>query len=157
MSRPTPKQPLDDGLALSNQLCFATYSAAHAFNRVYKAMLDPLGLTYPQYLVLLVLWEEENLTVKDIGARLFLDSGTLTPLLKRMEADGFVRRTRDLKDERQVRITLTEKGLAIREPVAAARREVACATGLGSEDIAALKVQIERLRESLDAHQRQPA
>ena len=82
--------PVTDGLKLSDQLCFVTYSAAQAFNRVYKPLLDPLGLTYPQYLVLLVLWEGDNIPVKDIGQRLFLDSGTLTPLLKRLQAAGIV-------------------------------------------------------------------
>src|SRR5919107_6422216 len=102
---------------LSDELCFATYAAAQAFNRVYKPLLDPLGLTYPQYLVLLVLWEGDNIPVKEIGQRLFLDSGTLTPLLKRLQAAGIVERTRDAEDERQVRITLTQKGRDLRGPV----------------------------------------
>src|ERR1700747_3065925 len=94
-------------LMLSNQLCFAVYSTAHAFNRVYKPLLDSLGLTYPQYLVMLTLWERDRVTVTAIGEQLFLDSGTLTPLLKRLEAAGLLRRSRDRADERQVLVTLT--------------------------------------------------
>src|SRR6201995_1466873 len=97
-------------LKLDNQICFAIYSAAHAFNRVYKPLLDRLGLTYPQYLVMLVLWERDGVPVKDIGERLFLDSGTLTPLLKRLEAAELIKRTRSTEDERQLMIALTAKG-----------------------------------------------
>src|SRR5258708_4906900 len=93
-----------DPLLLGNQICFAVYSTAHAFNRVYKPLLDRLGLTYPQYLVMMVLWERDGVPVRDIGERLFLDSGTLTPLLKRLEAADFVKRTRSTADERQVLI-----------------------------------------------------
>src|SRR3954463_16375045 len=89
-------------LQLDNQLCFAVYAAAHAFNATYKPLLEPLGLTYPQYLAMLVLWEEDGVTVSAIGSRLGLDSGTLTPLLKRLEAAGLVSRLRDAADERQV-------------------------------------------------------
>ena len=88
------KQAADAPLQLGNQICFAIYSTAHAFNRVYKPLLDRLGLTYPQYLVMLVLWERDGVPVKDIGERLFLDSGTLTPLLKRLEAAQLIKRTR---------------------------------------------------------------
>src|SRR5271154_2326289 len=109
------KQAADPLLQLGSQLCFAIYSAAHAFNRVYKPLLDRLGLTYPQYLVMLVLWERDGVPVKDIGERLFLDSGTLTPLLKRLEQAGLINRTRSTEDERQVMIALTAKGEALRE------------------------------------------
>src|SRR6476660_7585041 len=103
---------LKDGeaLALGQQLCFAVYSVAHAFNRTYKPLLDRFGLTYPQYLVLLALWQKDSMTVKGIGEELRLDSGTLSPLLKRLETSGFVSRTRDKSDERQVIIALTPKG-----------------------------------------------
>ena len=100
------KQAADAPLLLGNQICFAIYSTAHAFNRVYKPLLDRLGLTYPQYLVMLVLWERDGVPVKDIGERLHLDSGTLTPLLKRLEAAQLIRRTRSTADERQVLIAL---------------------------------------------------
>ncbi|HWU17783.1 MAG TPA: MarR family transcriptional regulator, partial [Devosia sp.] len=96
-------------------LCFAVYAAGHAFNRFYKPRLDALGLTYPQYLVFLVLWEGDDLTVKALGERLLLDSGTITPLLKRLEARGLVVRRRDAEDERQVRVLLTDAGRALRE------------------------------------------
>jgi len=149
----TPDNPAEsgdgDGLQLAGQLCFATYAAAHAFNRYYKPLLDPFGLTYPQYLVLLVLWERENVTVKEIGQRLHLDSGTLTPLLKRLEAAGLVRRTRDAQDERQVRIDLTQKGRGLKAPVAAVWRDVVCATGLTMDELDTLKEQLNTLRESL--------
>ncbi len=152
--KPTPK-PLPTNAAaslkLSSQLCFVTYSAAQAFTRVYRQLLDPLGLTYPQYLVLLVLWEQDGLTVKELGQKLFLDSGTLTPLLKRLQAAGTVDRTRDAEDERQVRITLTTKGRALKGPVAAARSEVAGATGLRLGEDDTLRDQINWLRERLSA------
>ena len=100
---------------LEQQLCFAIYSTMHAVNKAYQPLLEKLGLTYPQYLVMLVLWETDDVTVKQLGERLFLDSGTLTPLLKRLEAMGLVHRARDPKDERQVRLTLTEKGKTLRQ------------------------------------------
>src|ERR1700744_6583924 len=103
------KSAADASLLLSNQICFAVYSTAHAFNRIYKPLLDRLRLTYPQYLVMLVLWEQDGVPVKQIGQRLFLDSGTLTPLLKRLEAADRVRRTRGTEDERQVLIALTPR------------------------------------------------
>src|ERR1700747_1548941 len=110
----TLRQPVDP-LLLGNQICFAVYSTAHAFNRVYKPLLDRLGLTYPQYLVMLALWERDGVPVKTIGARLFLDSGTLTPLLKRLEAAQLIKRSRSSEDERQVLIALTPQGQALKE------------------------------------------
>lgn len=106
----TRETGLNESQRLDNQLCFAVYAAAHAFGRAYRNLLGRYDLTYPQYLVLMVLWEEDGLTVKEIGEKLFLDSGTLTPLLKRLEASGRVRRARDRPDERQVSIFLTEAG-----------------------------------------------
>ncbi|SEI98131.1 transcriptional regulator, MarR family [Sphingomonas sp. OV641] len=105
----------NDPLRLDRQVCFPLYAATNLINRLYTPVLRNLGLTYPQYLVLLVLWEEEPQTVGALGARLFLDSGTLTPLLKRMEGNGLLDRRRDAADERRVLITLTEKGRALRE------------------------------------------
>ncbi len=147
----TPSEP-NPHARLSRMLCFAIYSAGHAFNRVYKPLLDPLGLTYPQYLVLLVLWEENNLTVKDIGQRLFLDSGTLTPLLKRLEAAGLVNRSRDLQDERQVRITLTPEGRAIEGQVSSIMAELVCAIDQPQAQLLALTDEVTRVRSSLRAH-----
>src|SRR6201982_1321849 len=106
----TWKNASDALLQLGNQVCFAIYSTAHAFNRVYKPLLDRLGLTYPQYLVMLVLWERDGVPLKDIGERLFLDSGTLTPLLKRLETAGLVKRTRSSEDERQGLMLPTAQG-----------------------------------------------
>jgi DNA-binding MarR family transcriptional regulator len=141
----------DDGaLRLHNQLCFAVYSTAHAFNRVYKSLLDALGLTYPQYLVMLTLWERDAVTVKEIGERLQLDSGTLTPLLKRLEAAGFVRRARDAADERQVRIGLTAQGRALRAKATAVPRGILAASGRGVDELLALKTELVRLRDSLN-------
>ena len=131
----------DDPQRLDNQLCFAVYAAAHAFGRTYRALLSHHGMTYPQYLVLLVLWEEEGLTVKEIGTRLFLDSGTLTPLLKRLEAAGRVRRSRDRADERQVSIFLTDSGRALRGKMECLPLTVGGMTGLsldGRRDLLAL-------------------
>ena len=156
-SKETARNSEEETLELSRQLCFATYAAAHAFNRVYKPLLDPLGLTYPQYLVLLVLWGQDNVTVKDIGQQLALDSGTLTPLLKRLEAAGIVRRTRDQQDERQVRVSLTAKGRELKGPATAVWNNVVCATGLSFDELDALKEQLNKLRETLNAYPGQAA
>lgn len=109
------RQPLPaDLLQLDHQVCFALYSASLAMTKLYKPLLDALGLTYPQYVALLALWERDGVTVSELGERLFLDSGTLTPLLKRLEAAGLVARQRDAQDERRVRVTLTPQGRALR-------------------------------------------
>ncbi|MES2129127.1 MAG: MarR family transcriptional regulator [Pseudomonadota bacterium] len=136
-------------LALENQFCFALYSAAHAMTRAYKPMLDRLGLTYPQYLVMLVLWEQDAILVKDIGARLFLDSGTLTPLLKRLEAMGLLARTRDTQDERQVRIDLSEAGRALREQALAVPEQVLCASGQDVPTLGRLRDELSGVRDDL--------
>jgi DNA-binding MarR family transcriptional regulator len=135
---------------LSGQLCFAAYSLVQAFNRAYKPLLDRIGLTYPQYLVLLVLWERDDQTVKGIGDRLGLDSGTLTPLLKRLETAGIVRRTRDSGDERQVRITLTNAGRDLETEAARVFEEVGRATGLCDADLAGLRDTLIGLRDTLN-------
>ncbi|TNC15299.1 MarR family transcriptional regulator [Methylobacterium terricola] len=140
-----------DDLHLSSQICFAVYSAAHAFNRIYKPLLDRIGLTYPQYLVLLLLWEQDGQTMKSLGQRLYLDSGTLTPLLKRLEAAGFVRRTRDVHDERLMRINLTEGGAALRDRAMPFPNEIVCASGQPAERLMTLRDEILALRDSLHA------
>ncbi|MEA1834470.1 MarR family transcriptional regulator [Methylobacterium durans] len=134
---------------LGAQLCFAVYAAAHAFGRAYRALLGEHDLTYPQYLVLLVLWEEEGLTVKEIGTRLFLDSGTLTPLLKRLEASGHVRRARDRADERQVSIFLTPKGRSLQERLACIPDQAGGMTGLDLDTRHALLDHLVTLRTGL--------
>lgn len=144
-------QCTDDALLLRNQLCFAVYSTAHAFNRLYKPLLETLGLTYPQYLVMMVLWEQDGRAVKDIGHALRLDSGTLTPLLKRLEGMELVRRGRDTQDERVVRITLTDQGRALKDRARAVPGQAACAIGLEVAEIAALHDRLLRLRDTLDA------
>src|SRR5687767_7416682 len=123
------------GQPLGNHLCFAVYSMSHAFSRAYRQLLDPLGLTYPQYIVLVVLWEQDKLTVKEIGERLFLDSGTLTPLLKRLESMGHIHRVRDKQDERQVRIELTETGRRLRENAKDIPQKLGCMLGLPTEEL----------------------
>jgi DNA-binding MarR family transcriptional regulator len=141
----------DQPLLLGNQLCFAIYSAAHAFNRFYKPLLDRLGLTYPQYLVMMVLWEQDGLPVKEIGERLFLDSGTLTPLLKRMEAAGLVKRTRSTEDERQVIIALTAQGEGLKERARSLPLSILAASECSVAELATLKKEVEALRDKLNA------
>ncbi|GJD47340.1 Organic hydroperoxide resistance transcriptional regulator [Methylobacterium crusticola] len=148
---PAPASGADGDLRLASQICFAVYSAAHAFNRAYKPLLDGLGLTYPQYLVLLLLWEQDGLTMKAVGQRLYLDSGTLTPLLKRLEAAGLVRRARDAVDERLMRINLTEAGAALRQKAMPFPDEIFCAAGQPAERLIALRDEIVALRDSLHA------
>jgi MarR family transcriptional regulator, organic hydroperoxide resistance regulator len=147
----TKKTATDLPLLLGNQLCFAIYSTAHAFNRVYKPLLDQLGLTYPQYLVMLVLWERDGVPLKDIGERLFLDSGTLTPLLKRLEAASLVKRTRSTEDERQVLIALTSQGQALREKARAVPDAILAASACSLTELSAMKNQLVTLRDRLNA------
>jgi DNA-binding MarR family transcriptional regulator len=142
----------DAPLLLSNQICFAVYSTAHAFNRVYKPLLDRLGLTYPQYLVMLVLWERDGLSVKEIGERLFLDSGTLTPLLKRLEAAYLVKRTRSKADERQVLVALTARGAGLRDKAKTViPPAILAASGCSVGELSELQKSLVTLREQLDA------
>jgi DNA-binding MarR family transcriptional regulator len=143
------KKPDQPNLALDEFLCFAVYSLGHAFNRAYKPLLEALGLTYPQYVVMVVLWERDDLTVTELGERLHLDSGTLTPLLKRLEAAGLVQRTRDPEDERQVRIRLTKPGSALKEKARAIPAAMLCATGQSASELRALKEDLLRLRDKL--------
>lgn len=144
-------------LALDAQLCFAVYSAAHALNRAYKPLLEPYGLTYPQYIALMTLWEEDGRTVKALGETLGLDSGTLSPLLKRLEAAGYIHRARDRSDERQVRVTLTDKGRAMRREALAVRREIGRATGCSQEALQALTGELQALSARLEGTARHDA
>ncbi|MEO7393118.1 MAG: MarR family transcriptional regulator [Ramlibacter sp.] len=130
----------DQALLLDNQLCFALYSTSLAMTKLYKPLLEELGLTYPQYLVMLVLWERDGLMVSELGERLFLDSGTLTPLLKRLEAAGLIARIRAVEDERRVHITLTAPGRKLK---AQARKIPGCIRSAGECSIAEL-VQLKR-------------
>jgi DNA-binding MarR family transcriptional regulator len=136
-------------LKLDHQLCFALYSASLAMTKLYKPLLEPLGLTYPQYLVMLVLWESDGLTVSQVGERLALDSGTLTPLLKRLEAAGLVQRLRDSADERRVLLQLTAAGRALKARALTLPETVACATGCALDELAALTARLKALRQQI--------
>lgn len=136
-------------LLLDNQLCFALYSANLAVNKLYRQLLAPLGLTYPQYLVMMVLWEKDDLTVSEIGERLFLDSATLTPLLKRLEAAGLLKRNRSRQDERQVAVTLTDEGKALQVKAREIPESVRCASACSVDSLQELKAQLETLRQNL--------
>ncbi|WP_287924012.1 MarR family transcriptional regulator [Diaphorobacter sp.] len=148
-SRNTAAPPSPPELLLDNQLCFALYSASLAMTKLYKPLLDALGLTYPQYLVMLALWERDGLTVSELGERLFLDSGTLTPLLKRLEAAGLLVRLRDVQDERRVRITLTGQGRALRDGAQPIPHCVLARAQCTPADIGALTAQLHALRDRL--------
>ncbi|SOC35382.1 DNA-binding MarR family transcriptional regulator [Rhizobium subbaraonis] len=143
----------DANLALDRQLCFAIYSAAHAFNRTYKPLLDPYGLTYPQYLVLLSLWQDDGKTVKALGEALHLDSGTLSPLLKRLEASGYIARTRDRVDERQVLITLTPKGRKMKDEAHGILMQIGRAAGCAADDLHQLGASLQALADRLRGQQ----
>lgn len=147
----TVHETTDDSLELGNQLCFSVYSTAHAFTRLYTSLLKSLDVTYTQYLVLLVLWEEDGPTVKALGDRLSLDSGTLTPLLRRLEEAGYVRRVRAERDQRCMHVYLTDHGRAVRPDVHDVRRSVFEATGLSFEELKDLQGRLETLRSALDS------
>ncbi|GAA0748832.1 MarR family transcriptional regulator [Ideonella azotifigens] len=142
-----------DWLALDHQLCFALYSTSLAMTKLYKPLLEPMGLTYPQYLVMLVLWEQKPegnaLTVSALGERLNLDSGTLTPLLKRLEAAGLITRQRDAGDERRVRVQPTRAGHQLREQALRIPPTVACAIQCELHEISQLTQRLRVLREQL--------
>lgn len=148
-----------DNLLLDNQLCFALYSATNSITRVYRQLLDEHDLTYPQYLVLLVLWEKDGIAVRDLMRRLKLDSGTLSPILKRLERAGMVNKQRNDIDERIVRISLTEKSKQLKPMIAEVQKQVACQTGLENKEFFALLQQLNQLadtlskRESIEAQQ----
>src|SRR5512139_1275831 len=138
-----------DWLKLDHQLCFALYSASLATTKLYKPLLEPLGLTYPQYLVMLVLWEGDGITVSQLGERLALDSGTLTPLLKRLEAADLVRRLRDSTDERRVLLQLTPRGRALKIKALSVPEQIACASGCSLDELAALTARLKALRDQI--------
>ncbi len=149
MSPAAPASPSPAALQLDHQLCFALYSASLAMTKLYKPLLDAIGLTYPQYLAMLVLWEQDSPTVSELGERLSLDSGTLTPLLKRMEAAGLVQRQRDPQDERRVRIALTSAGQALRAQAESIPACILAHSHLPLSEVQALTRQIQALRDSL--------
>ncbi|AXG77954.1 MarR family winged helix-turn-helix transcriptional regulator [Streptomyces paludis] len=147
----TPTTATEDYLRLDRQICFSLNAASRAFGGVYRVLLKDLGLTYPQYLVMLVLWERGPLPVKELGERLRLDSGTLSPLLKRLESAGQLRRVRGTRDERTVHIHLTESGTALRERALTMPPRIAAATGFGFDEINDLRARLDRLTQALDA------
>ena len=136
-------------LALENQLCFPLYAASKESTRRYKPFLDPLGLTYTQYVAMMVLWEHDGITVGELGSKLYLDSATLTPLLERLEAHGFVRRERSHEDERAVIVTLTDEGRALRERALEVPYCMAGCLEISPEDATELKMLLEKLLRSI--------
>ncbi|OIK07262.1 MarR family winged helix-turn-helix transcriptional regulator [Streptomyces monashensis] len=156
MGRVTPQDDRDDkgaagSLLLDDQLCFALYAAQRAVTAAYRPLLDDLGLTYPQYLVLLVLWEHGETSVKELASALRLDYGTVSPLLKRLEAAGLVRRERAADDERSVLVACTGRGEELRERAARIPGALLTTTGLGAEDVARLRAELRDLAERATA------
>ncbi|MEZ8629215.1 MarR family transcriptional regulator [Vibrio tasmaniensis] len=135
----------DDYLKLDNQVCFALYSASNAMSRAYQPLLKALDLTYLQYIVMMVLWEEKEINVKALGAKTHLDSGTLTPLLKRLETKGYVLRTRSAEDERVRVITLTPAGIELKEQAQTVPIEMLCLSQMNEDELKSLKAQCEQL------------
>ena len=138
-------------LQLDNQLCFALYSTSLAMTKVYKPLLDELGLTYPQYLAMLVLWEKDGLMVSELGEKLYLDSGTLTPLLKRLESSGLISRIRAVEDERRVHITLTAAGRKLKARAAKIPGCILSASQCSIPELMSLTQQVQALRRQLVA------
>ena len=138
-----------EALKLDNQLCFALYACSREITKVYKPVLDKLGITYTQYISLLVLWEKDNITVKDMGKKLHLDSGTLTPLLKKLECMKLVKRTRDTVDERKVYVKLTDRGIELKKMAIEIPNKILCSTGLTLQSAELLKENITSLLLSL--------
>lgn len=153
MAGKTMERPDGPEVKLDELLCFGIYAAGHAFNRVYKQLLDDLNVTYPKYLVMVLLWERDDQTVGELGSRLFLESNTLTPLLKRLEALGYIARRRDPSDERQVRISLTEAGAALRAKAATVPACIQAASGLTAAQARQLLSGVTALRAALDSYE----
>ncbi len=139
----------EDALKLDHQLCFALYAGSKELIKLYKPLLDPFGLTYTQYITLLVLWERDDLSVSELGGRLLLDSGTLTPLLKKLEQSQLLTRVRDSADERTVRVCLTEKGRALRQQFLDVPNRMFCSLGLAPQEALELKTLLEKLVKNL--------
>jgi DNA-binding MarR family transcriptional regulator len=142
-------------LRLDNQLCFALYASSRAITAVYRPFLDPLGLTYPQYLVMLVLWETDRQSVRGLGGKLLLDSGTLTPLLKRLEKQGLVRRSRDAADERVVLVSLTAAGKKLKAHAKEVPKNIACAVGFPRDRAIRLRSELREILSKLSSIQSQ--
>lgn len=149
-ARVSAVQEPSDSLSLDRQVCFALYAASRGFTDLYRSLLGDLGLTYPQYLAMLALWEHGSLAVKDLGAQLRLDSGTLSPLLKRLESAGLVQRRRSGTDERSVLVEPTAAGSALRERAAEVPRQVLAAAGMTVDELASLRAALDRLTANVD-------
>lgn len=139
------KNNLTEQLRLENQICFSLYSSTLRLMKLYRPLLKKIGLTYPQYLVMLVLWEQKVVSVSELGSRLQLDSGTLTPMLKRMEKLALVMRTRNAEDERVVEISLTKQGKDLKEKAKSIPETIFCLSGIAANDLAPLKETLDRL------------
>lgn len=139
-----------DELKLENQLCFAVYAFSREINKIYRPYLEPLGLTYTQYLVMLVLWEQDGISLKELGRKLKLDSGTLTPLLKKLENDKKIDRTRDKRDERNLIIYLSKQGRELMGQAENVPNNIACSLPLDIEEIVSLRDQLKGILDQLD-------
>jgi len=139
-----------ESIKLDNQVCFSLYAASREIIKLYKPYLDKYNLTYTQYIAMLVLWEDEKSTVKDIGKRLHLDSGTLTPLLKKIESMGLITRHRDVNDDRVVIVELTENGRILKDDITEVPHEMACKINMSKEELVKLKIQLDSLLRSLE-------
>lgn len=139
----------DDILKLDNQLCFAIYACSKEITRLYRPFLEQFGLTYTQYITLLALWEKDDITVKELGERLYLDSGTLTPLLKKMEENKLLVRQRSSEDERKVIIKLTEKARELKKDILSVPSKILCSTGLSPEEAVELRESINKLLKTI--------
>lgn len=149
----TPNVDGDNPLKLNNQICFSLYSCSREITKLYRPLLQDIGLTYTQYIAMLALWEKDNVAVSELGSRLYLDSGTLTPLLKKLEAAGLVTRTRDKNDERSVRIALTDKGSALREQATGIPGELACRLNASPQEGAELLQLMHAVMDRIKAGQ----
>lgn len=143
------QEPAAEAGGVGEMLCFSIYSAGHAFNALYRPLLDEIGLTYPQYLVMVALWNRDGQRVKELGDALFLDSSTLTPLLKRMEAAGLVTRTRNREDERQVLLNLTARGWELRAKAASISTCIQDAVGLNAAAVQKVQAAVDAIRDSI--------
>ena len=139
-----------DSIKLDNQVCFSLYAASREIIKLYKPFLDKYNLTYTQYVAMLVLWEDEKSTVKEIGKRLHLDSGTLTPLLKKIECMGLIKRYRDVNDDRVVIVELTDDGRALKEKVLEVPKEMACKVNMPKEELIELKMKLDSLLKAIE-------
>jgi DNA-binding MarR family transcriptional regulator len=139
-----------ENLKLDNQLCFALYASSKAVIKNYKPLLDKLGITYTQYITLLVLWEQDNITVKELGNKLYLDSGTLTPVIKRLEKMDLLERIRDSHDERNVYVKLLPKGISMKESALDIPKEIFCSVGMTLDDVTALREKLKSLLKTIE-------